>query len=50
MTIEQLYQWAKENDALDLEILVCDSYGDYTNSIEPDIINYIDYNREVVRL
>ena len=50
MTIEQLYQWAKENDALDLEILVFDSYGDYTNSIEPDIINYIDYNREVVRL
>ena len=50
MTIEQLYQWAKENDALDLEIIVCDLYGDYTNSIEPDIINYIDYDREVVRL
>lgn len=50
MTIEQLYQWAKENDALDLEILVFDSYGDYTNSIEPDIFNYIDYNREFVRL
>lgn len=47
MTIEQLYQWAKENDALDLEIQVFDSYGDYTNSIEPEIINYADYYREI---
>lgn len=47
MTIEQLYRWAEENDALDLEIEVFDSYGDYTNSIEPDIISYSEYYREV---
>ncbi len=47
MTIEQLYQWAKENDALDLEIQVYDSCGEYTNYIEPEIISYaVDY-REV---
>ena len=47
MTIEQLYQWAEANDALDLEIQVFDSYGDYTNYIEPDIINYAEDYREV---
>lgn len=47
MTVEQLYQWAKENDALDLEIEVFDSYGDYTSYIEPEIINYSEEYREV---
>ena len=37
MTIEQLYQWAKENDALDLDIEVYDSTGFYTECIEPEI-------------
>lgn len=47
MTIEQLYQWAKENDALDLEIEVYNSYGEPTNYVEPEIINYADYYKEV---
>ena len=47
MTIEQLYQWAKENDALDLEIQVCDSCGDYTDWIEPEIIDYSEDYREI---
>lgn len=47
MTIYQLYRWAEENDALDLEIQVRDSYGDYTNSIEPEIINYAENYKEV---
>lgn len=47
MTIEQLYRWAEENDALDLEIQVCDSYGDYTDLIEPEIIDYSEDYREI---
>lgn len=37
MTIESLYQWAKENDALDLDIEVLDDTGCYTEYIDPEI-------------
>lgn len=43
MTIEELYQWAKEHDALNLEIEVYDSTGCHTSWIDPEIVDYSGY-------
>lgn len=37
MTIEELYEWAKAHDALDLEIETFDSCGDRTTYIYPEV-------------
>jgi len=37
MTIEELYEWAKAHDALDLEIETFDSCGDPTTYIYPEV-------------
>lgn len=38
MTIQELYEWAKENNALEADLSVYDSYGEHTSNIEPEII------------
>lgn len=37
MTIEELYEWAKANNALDLEIEVFDCLGERTTYLYPEI-------------
>jgi len=35
MTIRELYQWAKTEDALDLEIKIYNNYGDISPLTDP---------------
>lgn len=43
MTILELYEWAVENDALDIDIEVYDSTGCTTEYIQPEITEYSNY-------
>lgn len=38
MTVLELYEWAKDNDVANCNIAVRDSCGNYTNKIEPEIV------------
>ena len=43
MTIEELYEWAKENNVLDCDLVIRDSCGSYTHWIEPEIVSHGTY-------
>ena len=43
MTIQELYDWAKENNALDGDLIIRDCYGSETHWIEPVVIHYDTY-------
>ena len=40
MTIQELYDWAVENNVTDAYIIVRDSTGANTDYIEPEIVNH----------
>ena len=40
MTIQDLYEWAKTNDCLNLEVKARDFYGDY-HRVNSDALNII---------
>ena len=40
MTIEELYEWAKDHNALDADIVIKDNFGDSTSYIEPTLIKH----------
>ena len=40
MTIQELHDWAVENNVLDCDIIIRDSYGDHTSYIEPTIVTH----------
>lgn len=41
MTVEELYQWAKEHNALDADLIIRDSFGDSTSYLEPTLVEHI---------
>lgn len=43
MTIQELYEWAKENNALDGDLIIRDCFGSETTWIEPVVIHYDTY-------
>ncbi len=43
MTIQELYDWAVENNVLDCDIVVRDNCGDTTHYVEPEIVKHTGY-------
>lgn len=43
MTIQELYDWAKENKVLDCDLVVRDSCGTCTHLVEPEIVSHRTY-------
>ena len=42
MTISELYEWAKENNAENLQIIVRDNWGDLSEDPDVSIINPLE--------
>ena len=40
MTIQELYDWAVENDVANCDLVVRDSFGSTTHDIQPEILTH----------
>jgi len=50
MTIKELYEWAKNNEVEDCDLVVRDFRGSYTYGIIPEVVEYSDGSKKEVEL
>ena len=46
MTIKELYEWAKNNEVEDCDLVVRGFTGSYTYNVLPEVVEYKNYDGE----